>query len=36
MNGINNDQAQKPHQDVQNRENDEFFNSIGPKDYHLI
>jgi hypothetical protein len=33
---IDNDQAQQPHQDVQNKENDESSNSIGHEDYHLI
>jgi hypothetical protein len=36
MGRIDNDQVQKPHQDVQDKENDESSNSIGPKDYHRI
>jgi hypothetical protein len=36
MDRINNDQAQEPHQDVQDRENDESSNSIAHEDYHLI
>jgi hypothetical protein len=35
-NEINNDQVQKPHQDVQDREKDESFNSISHEDYHPI
>ncbi len=30
------DRAQKPHQDVQEKEKDESSNSIGHEDYHLI
>jgi hypothetical protein len=33
---IDNDRAQEPHQDVQNREKDQSSNSIGHGDYHLI
>jgi len=36
MNIIDNDRAQEPHQGLQNKENDESFNSIGHEDYHLI
>jgi hypothetical protein len=36
MDGINNDQIQKPHQNVQDREEDESSNSIGYEDYHPI
>jgi hypothetical protein len=36
MDGIGNDQAQKPHQDIQGREKDESSNSIGHEDYHFI
>jgi hypothetical protein len=31
MNKIDNDGAQEPHQDVQDKEKDESFNSIGEK-----
>jgi hypothetical protein len=30
------DRAQKPHQDIQDKEKDESSNSIGHEDYHLI
>jgi hypothetical protein len=30
------DRAQEPHQDVQDKENDESSNSIGHEDYHSI
>jgi hypothetical protein len=30
------DQAQEPHQDVQDKEKDESSNSIGHEDYHPI
>jgi hypothetical protein len=30
------DQTQEPHQDVQDKENDESSNSIGHEDYHPI
>ncbi len=33
---IDNDRAQEPHQDVQDREKDESSNSIGHEDYHPI
>ncbi len=33
---IDNDEAQEPHQDVQNKERDESSNSIGDEDYHPI
>jgi hypothetical protein len=36
MDEIDNDGAQEPHQDVQDRENDESSNSIGHEDYHPI
>jgi len=36
MDEINNDGVQKPHQYVQDRENDESSNSIGHEDYHPI
>jgi len=36
MDEINNDGAQEPHQDVQDREKDESPNSIGHEDYHPI
>jgi hypothetical protein len=36
MDEIDNDGAQEPHQDVQDREKDESSNSIGHKDYHPI
>jgi hypothetical protein len=36
MDEIDNDGAQEPHQDVQDREKDESSNSIGHGDYHLI
>jgi hypothetical protein len=36
MDEIDNDGAQEPHQDVQDREKDEAFNSIGHEDYHPI
>jgi hypothetical protein len=36
MDGIDNDQAQEPHQDVENRGKDQSFNSIGHEDYHPI
>jgi hypothetical protein len=36
MDGIGNDRAQGPYQNVQSRKNDESFNSIGHEDYHVI
>jgi hypothetical protein len=36
MDKIDNDQALKPHQNVQYRANDESSNSIGHEDYHPI
>jgi hypothetical protein len=36
MDEIDDDQAQKPHQNAQDREKDEPSNSIGHEDYHLI
>jgi hypothetical protein len=36
MDRINNDRIQEPHQDVQDREKDEFSNSFGLEDYHPI
>ncbi len=36
MDKIDNDRAQEPHQDVQDRENVEPSNSIGHEDYHPI
>jgi hypothetical protein len=30
------DRTQKPHQNIQDKENDESFNSIGHEDYHLL
>jgi hypothetical protein len=36
MDEINNDQALKPHQNVQDRANDESLNSIGHENYHPI
>jgi hypothetical protein len=36
MDEIDNDGAQKPHQDVKDKENDEFSNSIGHDNYHHI
>jgi hypothetical protein len=36
MDEIDNDGAQKPHQDVQDKKKDESFNSIGNEDYHPI
>ncbi len=36
MDGIDNDRAQEPHQDVQDKDKDESSNSIGHEDYHLI
>jgi hypothetical protein len=33
---IDNDWAQEPHQDVQDKEKDESSNSIGHEDYHPI
>jgi hypothetical protein len=34
MNKIDNDEAQEPHQDVQDKEKDESSNSISHEDYH--
>ncbi len=36
MDKIDNDGAQEPHQDVQDREKDESSNSIAHEDYHPI
>ncbi len=36
MDEIDNDGTQEPHQDVQDKENDESSNSIGHEDYCLI
>jgi hypothetical protein len=36
MDKIDSDGVQKPHQDVQDKEEDESFNSIGHEDYHPI
>jgi hypothetical protein len=36
MDKIDNDGVQEPHQDVQDKEEDESFNSIGHEDYHPI
>jgi hypothetical protein len=36
MDKIDNDEAQEPHQDVQDKEKDESSNSIGHEDYCLI
>jgi hypothetical protein len=36
MDKIDNDGAQKPHQNIQDKENDESSNSIGIKDHHYI
>jgi hypothetical protein len=36
MDGMNNDQVQEPHQDIQDKEKDESSNSIGHEDYHPI
>jgi hypothetical protein len=36
MDRIDNDRIQEPHQDVQDRDNDESSNSIGHEDYHHI
>jgi len=36
MDEIDNDGAQEPYQDVQDREKDESSNSIGHEDYHPI
>jgi hypothetical protein len=36
MDGISNDRAQRPHQDIKGREKDESFNFIGHEDYHFI
>ncbi len=36
MEKIDHDGTQGPHQDVQDRENDESSNSIGHEDYHPI
>jgi hypothetical protein len=36
MDGIDNDQVQGPHQDIQSRENDESSNFISHEDYHSI
>jgi hypothetical protein len=36
MDEINNDQTQRPHQNIQGKKNDESFNSIGHEDYHPI
>jgi hypothetical protein len=35
-NGMDKDRAQEPHQDIQNKEKYESFNSIGHEDYHHI
>jgi hypothetical protein len=36
MDGMDKDQAQEPHQDIQNKEKNESSNSIDHEDYHLI
>jgi hypothetical protein len=36
MGRMDKDRAQKPHQDVQDKEKDESSNSIGHEDYHFI
>ncbi len=36
MEEIDHDGVEGPHQDVQDREKDEFSNSIGHEDYHPI
>jgi hypothetical protein len=36
MDGMDKDRAQKPYQDVQDKEKVESSNSIGHEDYHLI
>ncbi len=36
IDGMDKDQAQEPHQDVQDKEKDESSNSIGHEDYHFI
>jgi len=36
MDGMDMDWAQEAHQDIQDKEKDESFDSIGHKDYHPI
>jgi hypothetical protein len=35
-NRMDNDRAEKPHQDIQDNKNDESSNSIGHENYHFI